>query len=277
MLKRTFCHIPGIGAGSEQKLWDAGICSWADVCNAQKKGFSPRKSAGLQQHVEESVKKLSSGNARHFYDLLPSKEHWRLFADFADSVAYLDIETTGLTPGRDYVTTIALYDGKKIRHYVNGVNLVNFRRDIARYKLIVTYNGKTFDIPFLRRSLDVDINQAHIDMRYVLASLGYKGGLKECERQFNLDREELAGVDGFFAVLLWDDYKRNGNSKALETLLAYNITDVVNLAYLMPVAYNMKLSTMPYNSKDRVPIPKAPKLPFKPHAATIRRINASQW
>jgi hypothetical protein len=33
----------------------------------------------------------------------------------------------------------------------------------------------------------------------------------------------LIDVDGFFAVLLWWDFKRNKNQKALETLLAYNI------------------------------------------------------
>lgn len=42
---------------------------------------------------------------------------------------------------------------------------------------------------------------AHIDLRYVLASLGYRGGLKGCERQLGLDRQELQDVDGFFSLI----------------------------------------------------------------------------
>jgi uncharacterized protein YprB with RNaseH-like and TPR domain len=81
----------------------------------------------------------------------------------------------------------------------------------------------------------------------VLASLGYKGGLKGCERQLGLTREGLEEVDGFFAVLLWKDFKKNKNHKALETLLAYNIQDVVNLEALMIKAYNKKLKDTPFS------------------------------
>ncbi len=42
----------------------------------------------------------------------------------------------------------------------------------------------------------------------------------------------MADVDGFFAILLWQEYKNRQNRKALETLLSYNIQDAVNLEYL---------------------------------------------
>jgi len=56
-------------------------------------------------------------------------------------------------------------------------------------------------------------------LRYVLKSLGYSGGLKSCEKALGLDRGDLDGVDGYFAVLLWRDYQKKHNEKALETLL----------------------------------------------------------
>src|SRR6185503_9998921 len=113
---------------------------------------------------------------------LPTNQHWRLASDFRRSIAYLDIETTGLGYG-DMITTIAIYDGSNILHYINGQNLSDFKRDIQAYNLLVTYNGKCFDVPFIERFFNIRLDHAHIDLRYVLKSLGYTGGLKACERQ----------------------------------------------------------------------------------------------
>lgn len=117
------------------------------------------------------------------------------------------------------------------------------------------------------------MDQAHIDLRYVLGSLGYKGGLKGCEKQFGIDREELNGVDGLFAVHLWNDYKRKGNRKALETLLAYNILDVVNLEKLMVFAYNLKVKNTPFSGTHALPLPETPSIPLQPDMKTIARIK----
>jgi uncharacterized protein YprB with RNaseH-like and TPR domain len=78
---------------------------------------------------------------------------------------------------------------------------------------------------FLRdyATFDSSLNQVHVDLRYVLTCFGYTGGLKGCERKAGIDRGDLEGVDGYFSVLLWHEYQRNKNDKALETLLAYNI------------------------------------------------------
>jgi hypothetical protein len=80
-------------------------------------------------------------------------------------------------------------------------------------------------------------------------------------------------VDGFFAVLLWHDYVRNANLRALETLLAYNIQDVVTLETLMVLAYNRKLAGTPFLDRYLLDGPRAPAVPFVPHTATIARIK----
>ena len=46
-------------------------------------------------------------------------------------------------------------------------------------------------------------------------------------------------------MLLWHDYRRSGNPRSLETLLAYNIQDVVNLETLLVMAYNLKIRPRP--------------------------------
>ena len=277
MLQNTFCHIPGFGQNTERRLWLAGLDSWQALDGCGSLPLSLKKREQLKEEVRISAAQLWAENTGYFYASLPAKEHWRLFREFSHSVAYLDIETTGLGGPRDYITTIALYDGHSIKHYVHGDNLADFKDDIGQYGLIITYNGKTFDAPFIRSYLGLPMDQAHIDLRYVLASLGYRGGLKGCEQQLGLTRRELADVDGFFAVLLWNDYQSNGNLRALETLLAYNILDVVNLATLMTLAYNLKIKDTPFAWSHQLSVGPAPKIPFQADADTIQRIKRQYY
>ncbi|HEY3379663.1 MAG TPA: ribonuclease H-like domain-containing protein [Armatimonadota bacterium] len=271
MLEQTFCHIPGIGAKTEEGLWAAGIRSWQEV--AGHAGLPARRAAALTQHAGESLARLAERDAPFFAERLPSGQHWRLFPHFRERIAYLDIETTGLGNPGDHITTIALYDGREIRHYVHGENLPAFEEDVRAYDLLVTFNGKCFDIPFIESSFGMQLRTPHIDLRYVFASLGYRGGLKQIERTLGFDRGELAEVDGYFAVILWHDYVKKNNRAALETLLAYNLLDTVNLEALMVHAYNLHVAKTPFAASLRLPTPATPSLPFAPDMATVTRLR----
>jgi uncharacterized protein len=276
MITHTFCHIPGIGTRTEQQLWDLGVLTWSDfdASTSVKLPMGRERVRRVSYCLDESFNSLKNHDPGFFADLLPSDQHWRLFQAFRSVAVYLDIETTGMgTPG-DHITTIALYDGNTIRWYVHGQNLDQFQEDIRDYRMIVTYNGKCFDIPFIRNTLGVPMKQVHIDLRYVLASQGYRGGLKGCERQLGIGRSELDGMDGFFAVLLWEEYLRNRSRKALETLLAYNILDAVNLETLMVLCYNMKVAQTPFAQTQRLPLPSSPAGPFIPDRETIQGIRS---
>jgi uncharacterized protein YprB with RNaseH-like and TPR domain len=280
MLRHTFCHLPGIGAKTEQRLWAAGLTTWSAVLDRER----PSHGAAARRLPAELLRESGERYARHdlawFAERLPPAQSWRLFGDFHDRCAYLDIETTGMGPA-DHVTTIALYDGRTIRTYVHGQNLADFARDVQDYRLLVTYNGKSFDVPFLSRALGCRLSQAHIDLRHVLASLGVRGGLKSCERQLGLVRPGLEDVDGLVAVLLWHDFKKRKNARALESLLAYNVQDTVNLEALMIHAYNRKLAELveaPFAASYRLPMPVVPANPFRPDADTVRQVlRAGPW
>jgi hypothetical protein len=71
----------------------------------------------------------------------------------------------------------------------------------------------------------------------------------------------------------WNEYQRNKNSKALETLLAYNIQDAVNLETLMVLSYNLKLKETPFNESHQLAVPSSPEIPFKADLETIDRIK----
>jgi uncharacterized protein len=275
MLQNTFMHIQNIGAITEQRLWESGLSDWDAFSDSVSIPLSDKRKYLLQKGIDESRQHLFQNNPVYFSNCLPANQCWRYFPEFRDSTVYLDIETTGLDRHYQSITTIALYDGHEIKTYVNGQNLDRFIEDIQNYKVIVTYNGKSFDIPFIESFFNVRLNHAQIDLRYVLYSLGFRGGLKGVERQLGNDRGDLRDVDGFFAVLLWDEYQKSGDQKTLDTLLAYNVQDTVTLENLMVTAYNLKLRQTPFYDNLLIEDSITQAIPFTADLATIDRIKSS--
>jgi uncharacterized protein len=271
MLNNSFVHVPGIGLKTEQRLWAAGVLSWEDLREPWPAGLPDAKLRLLRDHCRLPAACLDE--PRYFADLLPPSQCWRLFPHFRHTTAFLDIETTGATGWDDEITAISLWDGSALSCYVQGENLQDFVDDIQRYEVIVTYNGKCFDAPVIERAFGIKLIQSHIDLRFLLHQLGYKGGLKGCEKRFGLDRGELDGVDGYFAVLLWQEYRRSGDPRARETLLAYNIEDTVNLETLMVHTYNLNIAGTPFAESHRLPLPTRPVLPFRADPNLVRKLK----
>jgi len=237
VLSSSFIHIAGVGAKTEQRIWAAGIKTWGDfISNPSAAGLSARATERIAGAAEESRERLEAGDHRFFASHLIRREHWRAYPEFSDRVAYLDIETTSLEG--DDVTLIGLYDGRDVRVYQKGKDLEEFRSDIGRFGLIVTFFGSCFDIPFLcRRFPDLCFEQLHIDLCHSFRRLGLTGGLKRIEHELGTERSpETEGLDGWDAVRLWREWER-GSQEALDLLIAYNKEDVVNMEWLVKYAY----------------------------------------
>jgi len=272
MLFQTFVHIPGIGVATEQRLWEAGVHHWDDFAAPWPAGFSGRRGEMVRRLLADTRARHAEG-VRSVARLMRATHHWRLFPHFRESVAYLDIETTGRGPGPEVITAITLYDGVAIQTFVRGANLDDFVEAVRRYEVLVTYNGRCFDAPVIERAFGIRLDQVHIDLRFLLQELGITGGLKGCEKKLGLDRGDLDGVDGWFAVLLWREYERTGNRAALETLLAYNIVDTVNLETLMVHAYNRKVAQTPFGAHLTLPLPIPPVNPFAADPALVAELR----
>jgi uncharacterized protein YprB with RNaseH-like and TPR domain len=168
---------------------------------------------------------------------------------------------------------IGVYDGVHPQVYIRGKNLDDFIAAVAEFTLLVTYNGKVFDLPVLRRVFGLPLAQAHIDLRFPLATLGYKGGLKKIEQAIGVEREgPLALLDGWGAVLLWQYYEA-GEVDALETLLRYNLEDVIHLPALLALVYNTRVQQLPFPVPP-VQFPPPPPLPFRFSEPLIHRVLA---
>ena len=152
--------------------------------------------------------------------------------------AYLDIETTGLSPRDCQITVIGIYlcqggDSRLVHLVGEGITTDSLLQVLEGVGVIYTYNGTRFDLPFIHRLLGVDLAQLfqHCDLMYHCWQSNLYGGLKAVERQLGIKRK-LLDINGYEAVRLWLRYVNDYNQKALATLLEYNKEDVLNLKTL---------------------------------------------
>ncbi len=237
MLEYTFLHIHGIGQKTEKRLWQQGIWTWHHFLNYEGSVFSPVRDRFVRKELEISLAHME--DICFFTKRLSVSQMWRIFDAFRAKSIYLDIETSGGYQGVDEITVIGIYDGKTVQNFVSGINLDEFEVAVAKYDVVITFNGSVFDLPFIRRWFpNISLPPAHIDLRFLLQKLGYGGGLKKIEKDFGLNRDpQIDGMDGYEAVSLWKAYQW-GDSKALQTLIKYNTADIVNLKPLMEIGYN---------------------------------------
>jgi uncharacterized protein YprB with RNaseH-like and TPR domain len=235
VLLSTFQLTAGIGPYRERQLWAAGVSSWEAFPAAPQLALSPRLDARLRQALEEARAALAAGDAGRLAAMMPSRERWRLYRAFEEDAAFLDIETDG----GDLVTAIGVLDRAGPRVFLRGKDLDAFPDATRGWKVLVTFNGLSFDVPILERAFPGwKAPRAHVDLRHLWGRLGHQGGLKLLERETGVGRPaHLAGVDGMEAVRLWRRH-RQGDGAALRVLAEYNLYDTVNLKALTTMAYN---------------------------------------
>jgi uncharacterized protein YprB with RNaseH-like and TPR domain len=235
MIRSTFRLVPGIGPWAEGQIWKSGIRTWADVPAAPARICSPRLDSRLRETIARASELLAARNADGLATLLPRSERWRLFAEFASQAAYLDVETDG----SDTVTVIGILDAAGPRLLLSGRDLDDFPEIAAGWKLLVTFNGLSFDVPILKRRFrSWRPPLAHVDLRHVWHRLGHRGGLKLLEHENGIRRpDRLEGLGGRDAIGLWQRHLA-GDSAATRLLSEYNLRDTVNLVPLMERGYN---------------------------------------
>ena len=152
--------------------------------------------------------------------------------------AYLDIETTGLSADFHEITVVGIYlvegnDRRLVQLVGEDITEEGLVGLLDGVSTIYTYNGKRFDLPFIRARLGLDLEAefGHCDLMYDCWRHSLYGGFKAVEQQLGIPRR-LTGVGGFEAVLLWWRYVNEGDQAAMDLLLEYNREDVMNLVEL---------------------------------------------
>lgn len=173
-------------------------------------------------------------------------------------IAVFDIETTGLYPKRDSLILsgiLRLRTGGKATatQYFSdrsGDEPEVIRatvRDLAECDLIVTYNGRSFDLPFLRtraarygidtgalNMADLDLYMVlhyHSDLKAAIGSLAQKN----IERFMGLDAGRKDEISGYDSVRLYQRYMTNHDPELEAKILLHNHDDILQLGKLLPV------------------------------------------
>ncbi|GJL54158.1 MAG: hypothetical protein NPIRA02_12900 [Nitrospirales bacterium] len=233
MLESSFIFLDGIGESTEQRLWDQGIDTWQTFLTVSTiPGIPKARKALYDAELRTALHHLECGDAKYFAQCLKSRDHWRLFENFRENTAFLDIETNGAPADSGYITVVGIYGRHGMTALVHEDTLTHdrLREELEQYDLLVTFFGSGFDLPYIRNQFPrISLDHPHFDLCFAARRLGYKGGLKHIEGEFDLQRpSNVEGLTGWDAVLLWQAWC-TGDADAGARLLEYNEMDVKNL------------------------------------------------
>ncbi|MHA1900686.1 MAG: ribonuclease H-like domain-containing protein [Promethearchaeota archaeon] len=268
MIQCSFQQVPDVNRKGELRLWQSGITSWQKLLDAPQKhpNFTKKIWNRLRTNVIQCQKALNNRDFEYFAQKFPEEIFWRLIPNLEGKILYFDIEATGLDLTKHSITTIATFDGKNIKYFVKGENLNEFIPYLENFDAITTFDGEKMDLPFIQKTFDFNFYHIHYDLFRISRRLGFSGGLKKIENYLGISRKNrnLEGIDGKTAIYLWEEYQQTKEIRYLDTLLAYNIEDAVNLKQILYSFYNrlkgldkLPVKSLDCNSKD-LSFPKHP-------------------
>jgi hypothetical protein len=236
MLQESFVVLRGVGRATEKRIRSLGIRDWDDFrASPAVPGLSKARKVAMDSHLGALEKCLERGDSRVLFDALPAADRWRLYPDFRENAAFLDIETTGLDIGSD-VTVVGIFLRGTYTPLIRGVSLSSqaIGRALRPASIIITFNGGSFDLPMLRAAFpSLGLDMPHIDLRHLAPRAGIRGGLKKVERLLGIRRaDEIKMLCSHDAAYLWRIWERKRTANALRLLIDYNRADCVNLQKL---------------------------------------------
>jgi uncharacterized protein YprB with RNaseH-like and TPR domain len=162
---------------------------------------------------------------------------------------YLDIETCGLTSTPLFLVGIMYYkDGDfhleqlLARDYTEEEPLLDYLADVVdRTGILVTYNGRSFDFPYIverallhRKYFDPD--KPHFDLLHE-ARRRWKELLPDCKLQTIerriLRRTRMADIPSADIPEVYHDYVRTGDTVRMKAVLHHNLIDIISMAEII--------------------------------------------
>ncbi len=191
----------------------------------------------------------------NFFDIQAdfSDQEMRLLGGYGASPLFIDTETTGLMGGAG---TLAILVGvgkmeagrlRVSQYYLSDYDqeedmLKQLEQELLASDVLVTYNGKSFDVPLLRsrfvmaRRNPKPLDLPHIDLlhgaRRVYKKRLYSCTLTDIECQvLGIEREH--DLPGKLVPEYWFRYVKTGDPEPMREILAHNEQDIVSLALLL--------------------------------------------
>jgi len=175
----------------------------------------------------------------------------------ADRILLLDTETTGLAGGTGtlaFLVGTAWWegDGLRVRQYLlaspsaEDALLGSLAELAARFAVVVTYNGQTFDLPLLRtrgilcRRRDLLADLAGLDLLPAARRL-WGRRLPDCrqatvETAVGCDHRGAGDIPGHLIPAAWWAFVRRGETAALREVCDHNVWDLQGMAAILDAA-----------------------------------------
>jgi len=170
-----------------------------------------------------------------------------------NKTVFLDTETTGLAGGAGtyiFLVGVGYFEGDQfcvrqyfMRDYNEERALLSALNDLlANFKAVVTYNGKTFDLPlmesrYIMSGMKMGLeNPYHFDLLYPARRL-WKRRLESCSLS-TVEREILKvirddDVPGYLIPEIYFGYLRTKDARALKQVFEHNLQDILSLVALV--------------------------------------------
>ncbi len=171
-----------------------------------------------------------------------------------DNILFIDTETTGLGAAGvlAFLTGIGRFDTPEtftITQYFlrtpsdEGAMLREIREMITEQTALITFNGRSFDIPLLDgrgllNRLPLSLGTLpHLDLMWIARKIWYRRlgsySLGTLEQRVLNIRRSGADIPGYLIPIVYTDYLRTGSLKELSRVFYHNEIDVLSMAVLL--------------------------------------------
>lgn len=170
-----------------------------------------------------------------------------------ESLLFLDTETTGLSGGAGtiaFLTGLGWFEGGDfvveqdlMRDYPEeGAMLDRVLERVEQAELLVTFNGRTFDLPLLEGRFTMNgrrvplTRKLHLDLLHPARAV-FKLRLRRCrlssleEAVLGITRED--DLPGAEVPKAWFDYLKTGDFTLIERILEHNVQDIKSMPLIL--------------------------------------------
>ncbi|WP_292884856.1 ribonuclease H-like domain-containing protein [Methanobrevibacter sp. UBA212] len=244
--------LPKIGLKTEQNLKSKGYDTIESLTNHDRYG-------------DLASEFLGNLDGRSFCEIIDMLDGNRYSKKCRDNVIksisltdeknfkFMDIETKGLSNVPIILIGVAEIKQNRIeasqyflRDYTEEASIIDaYLSHLDEDSIHVTFNGKTFDVPFIKNRcrynrIDADLDLPHLDLMYFAKNLwGEK--LPNCQLQtiekelFGINR--VGDVPGQYIPGYFDAYLEENNIGPVVPIIEHNAQDIISLASFLDKMY----------------------------------------